>query len=77
MQTTYALALMFCSGTVLQAFLLEYGFSEGLVYAYNAMIQMVQTAIMLASMFFADRIQKTKVLMGICILSLLLSLFIY
>ena len=53
-----ALVIMFCTGTVLQTFLLESGFSEKQVYLYNALIQGVQVVVMVLSIFFSDLIRR-------------------
>lgn len=71
-QTACAIALMFCSGTVLQAFLLANGFSEQQVYYYTAMTQLVQVFVMLGSIFFSNQIQNTIKTVGILTLAPLL-----
>ena len=72
--TLYSLALMFCSGSMIQNFLLESGFSSKQVYLYNAMIQIVQVAIMIGSIFVLDFVRKTKKIMGI---STIMTVFLF
>ena len=76
--TLYSLALMFCSGSVIQTFLLQSGFTSQQVYLYNAMIQIVQVVIMIGSIFVLDFIRKTKKIIGVTTIAtifLFLALF--
>lgn len=73
MQAAYAVALMFCSGPILQAFLLKGGFTARQVQLYYGMTQIVQVAMMLICMFFFDAIRHTKNVMGSCILTMLFT----
>lgn len=71
----YSILIMFCTGSLLQAFLLECGFTENQVYLYNAMIQGIQVAVMIFSIFFSDYIKKLTRAVGWMHLSWLLLLF--
>ena len=55
----YSTAMMFVSGSILQAFMLAYGMSDGQVYLFNSITQWAQVAAMLLMLFFADKIKKT------------------
>ena len=70
-----AIVIMFCTGSVLQTFLLECGFSEKQVYLYNAMIQGVQVVVMVISIFFSDFIKKITKAVGFMHLAWLFFLF--
>lgn len=61
----YNTGAMFCSGVILQTFLLERGFSDQQVYLYNSMIQFVQVAVMLALVFFAGKFRRTKKIVSV------------
>lgn len=52
-------AMMFVSGSILQAFMLAYGMTDGQVYTFNSITQWAQVAAMLLMLFFADKIKKT------------------
>ena len=64
----YAIANMFCTGSILQTFLLKAGFTENQVYIYNALIQGVQVVAMFAMLFLSDKIKRVKAFMGISII---------
>ena len=57
-----ATATIFLIGTVLQAFMLEVGFTESQVYLYNALTQGIQVGIILLSTFFLDKIKNAKII---------------
>ncbi len=57
--TLYAIALSFCSGSILQAFLLGVGLAESQIYAYDAAINIAQVGLMALSVFFSDRIRSS------------------
>ncbi len=63
--TLYNTGFMFCSGVILQTFLLERGFSDQQVYLYNSMVQFVQVAVMLALVFLAGKFRRTKKLISL------------
>ncbi len=68
----YATGFMFCSGTVLQTFLLTVGLSEQDVYVYNAVIQAVQTVVILAMAFLADKLKHVMKLYASIVMSVTL-----
>lgn len=57
--TLYAVALSFCSGSILQAFLLNVGLKEGQIYTYDATINIAQVAFLALSVFFSDKIRSS------------------
>ena len=67
---TYWIGFMFCTGAIVQTFLLHVGFSESQVYIYSSLTSMVQVFIMLPLTFLADRIRNVKVVCAISNLSL-------
>jgi len=73
----YAAATMFCSGAVIQSYLLTLGFSEWEVYVYSAMAQAGQVAVMLLMIFFSSRIVRQKLWMSVSSLSPILSAVTY
>ena len=66
----YNVGFMFCSGAILQTFLLQVGFSEQQVYLFNSFIQIMQVVMMVVMTFFTNRIKNVKNVMGISKLSL-------
>lgn len=56
----YGIGFMFCSGAIIQTFLLQIGFSESQIYLYNSLVQLVQVIVMFAMIFFSDKIKKVK-----------------
>lgn len=56
----YTVAFMFCSGTIMQAFLIELGAGQSDVYLYETSIQVIQFCVMALSVFFVDKIKSTK-----------------
>ena len=54
--TLYNVGFMFCSGAIIQTFLLQAGFTAQEVYAFNSLIQIAQVIMMIAmtSMIIAD-----------------------
>lgn len=69
-QVIYSVGFMFCSGAILQTFLLQVGLSEQQVYLFNSFIQIMQVAMMVVMTFFTNRIKNVKNVMGISKLSL-------
>ena len=65
----YTAGFMFCSGTVIQTFMLSVGMNDADVSAYNAVIQFVQAAVILIMSFFADRIKRVLKVYASIILS--------
>ncbi len=66
----YNLAFMFCSGAIIQTFLLQAGFSEQQVYIFNSLTQMAQVVMMIIMMFLSNKIRNVKLVTGISYLSL-------
>lgn len=75
--TLYAIGFMFCSGAIMQTFLLQAGFSERQVYIFNSFIQMAQVLMMVIMTFFAGKIRKVKRVTALSYLSLTLLAFIF
>ena len=64
----YTTGFMFCSGTILQTFLLNVGMTDAEISTYNAVIQFVQAAAILAMAFLADKIRRVlKVYASVCL----------
>ena len=79
----YTTGFMFCSGTILQTFMINVGMSDAEISTYNAVIQFVQAAAILAMAFLADKIRRVlKVYASICLamsiiaISLILCVFV-
>ena len=68
----YTTGFMFCSGTILQTFMMSAGMSETEVSVYNAVIQFVQTVVIFAMAFFADKLRRVLKLYSSIILSVTL-----
>lgn len=68
--TLYAVGFMFCSGAIMQTFLLQAGFSEGQVYAFSSFIQFAQVLMMVVMTFLSGKIRKVKLVTGLSYLSL-------
>ena len=68
---------MFCSGAILQTFLLQAGFSEHQVYLYNSLIQLLQVATMIAMVFLSDRIGRVKTVVAFTGLSLVATATVF
>ncbi len=56
----YTTGFMFCSGNVLQTFMLTAGMSDSEVSTYNAVIQAVQAVVIFSMAFFADKLRHVK-----------------
>ena len=63
--TLYAVGFMFCSGAIMQTFLLQAGFSEGQVYAFSSFIQFAQVLMMVVMTFLSGKIRKVKLVTGL------------
>ena len=66
----YTTGFMFCSGTVIQTFLLSVGLTESEVYIYNAVIQFVQVVVILGMTFIADKLKNVLKLYASLVLSM-------
>lgn len=75
----YSLGLMFCSGAIIQTFLLQIGFSEERVYLFNSLIQIAQLSLIFAMIFFSNRIKRVKLVVGwsYCSLGVLSAVFLF
>ena len=56
--TLYTVGFMFCSGTILQTFMLSTGMSDATVSVYSAVTQFVQVVVILAMTFLADKLKN-------------------
>lgn len=65
----YTTGFMFCSGTILQTFMLNVGMTDAEVSTYNAVIQIVQTGVIFAMAFLADKIRRVLKVYASIILS--------
>lgn len=68
----YRIGILFCIGAIIQAFMLEIGFSEKQVYLYNSIMQGIQVVVMFAMLFVADKVKNVKVVMAITMSSFVL-----
>ena len=68
--TIYNVGFTFCSGAIMQTFLLQAGFSDGQVYVLNSFMQIMQVAVMLVLTFLSGKIKRVKAVMSISYLSL-------
>jgi hypothetical protein len=66
----YNVGFMFCSGAIIQTFLLQAGFTERQVYTFNSLIQLAQVVMMLIMTFLAGGIKRVKLVTGLSYLSL-------
>ena len=70
--TIYNVGFTFCSGALMQTFLLQAGFLESQVYYLNSLMQFIQVAVMLALTFLSGKIKRVKMVSSISYLSLIL-----
>ncbi|MBQ8295664.1 MAG: hypothetical protein IJX87_04435 [Clostridia bacterium] len=75
--TIYSVGLMFCSGAIIQTFLLQAGFTAQEVYLYNSLIQIAQVAMMTVMTFLSGNIKRVKWVTGIAYLSLSVLAFVF
>lgn len=75
--TLYAIGFMFCSGAIMQTFLLQAGFSERQVYIFNSFIQIAQVLMMVVMTFLSGKIRKVKLATGLSYLSLTLLTVVF
>lgn len=68
--TLYNLGFTFCTGAIMQTFLIQAGFSAEQVYVLNSLMQIVQVAMMLVLTFLSDKIKRVKLVTSISCLSL-------
>lgn len=70
--TIYNVGFTFCSGAIMQTFLIQAGFLEEQVYLLNSLMQIMQVAVMLVLTFLSGKIKRVKTVTSISYLSLIL-----
>ena len=75
--TIYNVGFMFCSGAIIQTFLLQAGFSEKQVYLFNSLIQIAQVVMMVVMTVLSSRIKRVKLVTGVSYLSLSLLAIVF
>ena len=70
--TIYNVGFTFCTGAIMQTFLLQAGFSSSQVYVLNSLMQIMQVAMMLVLTFLSGKIKRVKLVTSISYLSLIL-----
>ena len=68
--TIYNVGFTFCTGAIMQTFLMQTGFSARQVYLLNSFMQMMQVAMMLVLTFLSGKIKRVKTVTSISHLSL-------
>ena len=68
--TLYNLGFTFCTGAIMQTFLIQAGFSAEQVYVLNSLMQIMQVSMMLVLTFLSDKIKRVKLVTSISCLSL-------
>lgn len=68
--TIYNVGYTFCTGAIMQTFLIQAGFSEKQVYILNSLMQIMQVAMMLILTFLSSKIKRVKMVTSISCLSL-------
>ena len=68
--TIYNVGFTFCTGAIMQTFLMQVGFSEQQVYILNSLMQIMQVAMMLVLTFLSGKIKRVKAVTSISYLSL-------
>lgn len=68
--TVYSVGFTFCTGAVMQTFLIQAGFSAEQVYLLNSLMQIMQVVTMLALTFLSGKIKCVKMVTSISHLSL-------
>ncbi|MBQ9120839.1 MAG: hypothetical protein IJY12_00570, partial [Clostridia bacterium] len=75
--TIYNVGFTFCTGTIMQTFLLQAGFSAEQVYVLNSLMQIMQVAMMLVLTFLSGKIKRVKMVTSISYLSLSLLTVVF
>ena len=70
--TIYNVGFTFCSGAIMQTFLMQAGFLEEQVYVLNSVMQIMQVIVMLALTFLSGKIKRVKLATSISYLSLII-----
>ena len=68
--TLYNVGFTFCTGAIMQTFLLQAGFLADQVYVLNSLMQIMQVAMMLVLTFLSGKIKRVKFVTSISCLSL-------
>ncbi len=66
----YNVGFTFCTGAIMQTFLIQAGFSAEQVYVLNSLMQIMQVAMMLILTFLSGKIKRVKMVTSISCLSL-------
>ena len=69
-KTIYNVGFTFCTGTIMQTFLIQAGFAENQIYVLNSLMQIMQVAVMLVLTFLSGKIKRVKGVTSISYLSL-------
>ena len=69
--TIYNVGFTFCTGAIMQTFLLQAGFLAEQVYILNSLMQIMQVAMMLVLTFLSGKIKRVKAVTSISYLSLI------
>ena len=75
--TIYNVGFTFCTGAIMQTFLLQAGFSAEQVYLLNSLMQVMQVAMMLVLTFLSGKIKRVKTFTSISCLSLSLLTIVF
>ena len=70
--TIYNVGFTFCSGAIMQTFLMQAGFLEEQVYVLNSVMQIMQVIVMLVLTFLSGKIKRVKLATSISYLSLII-----
>ena len=68
--TIYNVGFTFCTGAIMQTFVLQAGFTDEQVYVLNSLMQIMQVAMMLVLTFLSGKIKRVKLVTSISHLSL-------
>lgn len=75
--TIYNVGFTFCTGAIMQTFLLQAGFSSSQVYVLNSLMQIMQVAMMLVLTFLSGKIKRVKLVTSISYLSLIVLTVVF
>ena len=73
----YNVGFTFCTGAIMQTFLIQAGFSAQQVYLLNSLMQVMQVAMMLVLTFLSGKIKRVKTVTSISYLSLSLLTVVF
>ena len=77
LSSLYGVGYMFCSGAIMQTFLLSIGFSEENVYLLNSLMQAAQVVMMCVMTFVSGKIKRVKLFSSISYLSLVVLAVVF